>query len=505
MKDQLYTYYDNHRKWQAFYKELLEDNDATQITVTNCTSDERVITLWGTNKCAKITESNGGIEVTKMEADVGQISYEVVYNPVNDLFYVINNRTDTITVINDQAVVVGTVQLRSDPLTFFKPTNIVVNTNPNSTEYGFVAITGTTLPEFITVDLNFEIARRIALSNPPIDLAYNPVNDSYYISERISDSVIRISTASNVPTVEFAKAGIKYLGINTDNGDIYAHIEVNDGNDVFSNDIDVYNISGIRKGIIQLTTFEEDDLAFYYNSINQKMYISYLQLNTVIVIDGNTLGLDQRLNIPNPVDIEFSPIDGYVYVAHGLREVTRINENLEIVDTLQVTGFDRSFAISSKNGYLGFNNSTSKKLFIVRIEDKLFVKVSDNYEAIRQEFKHNPMIIAHMKVVATTDQRINTLQIIETSISGKQMCEPISLRGYQSPQGFGNVSEVFEMEGQIVDGRVCWRFKINPNQQVTFLIYYKQLEMYNFLPEKSRVSTGVQQSKGIPLSWLQED
>jgi hypothetical protein len=85
------------------------------------------------------------------------------------------------------------------------------------------------------------------------------------------------------------------------------------------------------------------------------------------------------------------------------------------------------------------------------------------------------------------------------------MCEPISLRGYQSPQGFGNVSEVFEMEGQIVDGRVCWRFKINPNQQVTFLIYYKQLEMYNFLPEKSRVSTGVQQSKGIPLSWLQED
>ena len=167
--------------------------------------------------------------------------------------------------------------------------------------------------------------------------------------------------------------------------------------------------------------------------------------------------------------------------------------------------FARSFAISTKNGYLAFNFPQLNKLLIVRLDQKIFVKVSDDYESIRQDFKYNPMIITHMKVVATTDARINTLQVIETSISGKETCEPISLRSYHSPQGFGNVSEVFEMEGYIIDGRVCWRFTINPNQQVTFLLYYKQLEMYNFLPDKARVSTGVEMSKGIPLSWLQED
>ncbi|WP_046756634.1 YncE family protein [Kordia jejudonensis] len=504
MRDQVYKYFNQHRKWQKFYKELLDDNDATQITVTNCTNDERTITLWGTNKCAEITNPLGGQEVTKIEADVGQRAYEVVYNPVNDLFYVINNLTDTITVINDQAQVVQTVQLRPDPLTFVNPNNIVVNTNPNSPEYGFVAVTGDAQTEFLTVDLNFDIARRIPLGRSPIDLVYNHVNDSYYISLAVRDSLVKITTIDNVAVSQFIKAGIKYLGVNTDNGDIYVHF-ISNNNGVITNDVDVYNVAGNRKGIIQVNTFAENDVAFCYNSVNQNMYISYSALNVVLAINGNTLGFEQRFNITAPVDIEYNPIDNNIYVAHGLREVTQIDESLKIVDTISVVDFARSFAISTVNGYLAFNFPPQNKLMIVRLDQKLFVKVSDNYESIRQDFKHNPMIIAHMKVVATTDQRINTLQIIETSISGKQTCEPISLRGYQSPQGFGNVSEVFEMEGQIVDGRVCWRFKINPNQQVTFLIYYKQLEMYNFLPEKSRVSTGVEQSKGIPLSWLQED
>lgn len=504
MKKEVYTYYNNHRKWQAFYKELLEDNEVTQITVTNCTNDERVVTLWGTNKCAEISNPSNGTEVTKIEADVGQVSYEVVYNPVNDLFYVINNRTDTITVVNDQAVVVQTVPLRPDPLTFVNPNNIVVNTNPNSPEYGFVGVTGTAQTEFLTVDLNFDVARRVPLGRIANDLVYNPVNDSYYASLDVRDSLVRITTSSNVAESVFIKAGIKNLGVNTDNGDIYVHSFL-DNNGVISNDVDVYNVAGVRRGIIQVNTFRENVVAFCYNAVNQMMYISYSNLNAVLVNDGNTLAFEKRLNIAFPLDIEYNPLDNQIYVAHGIREVTRIDENLEIVDTLSVVDFDRSFAISSVSGYLAFNFPQQQKLMIVRLDQKLFVKVNDNYESIRQDFKHNPMIISHMKMVATTDQRINTLQIIETSISGKQTCEPISLRGYQSPQGFGNVSEVFEMEGQIVDGRVCWRFKINPNQQVTFLIYYKQLEMYNFLPEKTRVSTGVQQSKGIPLSWLQED
>lgn len=504
MKSEVYNFYKRHRDWQQFYKELLDENEVTQITVTNCTNDERIITLWGANKCAAITNPLDGIEVTTIEANVGQASYEVVYNPVNDLFYVINNSTDTITVVNDQAVVVQTVALRPDPLTFINPNNIVVNTNPNSPEYGFVGVTGDGQNEFLTVDLNFQIVRRVSLSNSPIDLVYNPVTDSYYISEAIRDSLTKITTTSNVATSEFVKAGIKFLGVNTDNGDIYVHFIVNN-NGIFSNDVDVYNTAGVKKGSIQVASVNQNDVAFCYNSVNQKMYISYFQLNAVLVVDGNTLGLDKRLNITNPIDIEYNPIDNYVYVAHGLREITRIDTVLEIVDTVPVVDFARSFAISTKNGYLAFNYPQQNKLVIVRLDQKLFVKVSDNYESIREDFKYNPMIIAHMKVVATTDARINTLQIIETSISGKQTCEPISLRSYHSPQGFGNVSEVFEMEGYIIDGRVCWQFTINPNQQVTFLLYYKQLEMYNFLPEKSRVSTGVQQSKGIPLSWIQED
>lgn len=496
MNKQLYNWYDQHERLQLFYKELLEENEVAQITVTNCTDESREITLWGTNKCAPIANPLNGFEEEKREADLGQRSYEVVYNPVNDLFYVINNRTDTITVVNDQAVVVQTVQLRPDPLTFVNPNNIVVNTNPNSLEYGFVGVTGTAEKEFLTVDLNFTITRRIPISNEPIDLVYNPIDDAYFITESVRNSVTKITTLNDLAVNYLTIAGAKTLGVNLDNGDLFVHNTAN-------NNVEVYNTNGARRGWIERPTATENTVSFYYHKINQRMYIAYDSLNSMVVMNPITISTEEILDVGlEPIDIEFNPLDNMIYVAsQDQQKFTRINENLEIVDRISLVDFDRSFAISSKNGTIALNNSSLKKLFIYTRNPKLFVKVNDDYEQIREDFKYNPMLIKHMKVVASTDERINTLQVIESSISGKETCESISLRSYQSPQGYGNVSEVFEMEGYIIDGRVCWRFTINPNQQVTFLIYYQQLDMYNFLPEKSRISTGVQMSKGIPEAW----
>lgn len=500
MNTQLYNWYDEHERLRIFYKELLEENEVTQITITNCTDQSREITLWGTNKCAPIANPLNGEEQIKREADVGQISYEVVYNPVNDLFYVINFRTDTVTVVNDQAIVVQTVPLRADPLIPVNPNNIVVNTNPNSVEYGFVAISCTSEKEFITVDLNFTISRRIPLSNVPIDLVYNPVSDTYFLSEQTKNAVVQITTLSDQAVSFLTIAGVKTLGVNTDNGDLYVH-------NITDNNVDIYNKNGVKRGWFEQPTIHENAVSFYYHKTNQKMYITYDRLNTVLVTDTTLLQIETTLNIGNePIDIAYNPVDNYIYIANqDTQNFTRVNQNHDIVDSIFIDNFDRSFAISSKNGVIALNNSVTNKLILFSKNQKLLVKVSADYQQIREDFKYNPMLIKHVKIVASTAARINTLQIIESSVSGKEFCESISLRSYQSPQSFGNVSEVFEMDGYIIDGRVCWRFTINPNQQVTFLIYYQQLEMYNFLPEKSRISTGVKMSKGIPQAWEQEN
>ncbi|EDP96534.1 YncE family protein [Kordia algicida OT-1] len=499
MSKQLYNWYDRNERLRSFYKELLEENQVAQITVTNCSAQQREITLWGANKCAPIADPLYGSEQVKLEADVDRDSYEVIYNPVNDLFYVINYRDDTITVVDDQAQVVQTIALHTDVILTVNPISMVVNTNPNSAEYGCVAIVGTSGKEFIVVDLTFTVLRRIQLVNEPYDLGYDPVLDCYYISEPFRNLILKITTLDDQIIEHLTIEGLRNIGINTDNGDLYVHNVVN-------NDVEVYNTAGNKRGWFERVTTNENHVSFYYHPISKYMYIGYDTLNSVLVADGQTLAVQTTLNTgSSPIDIHYNPQDTYIYVANQTdQDFTRIDEDLQVVDTLAIVAFDRSFAISSKNGAIALNNSTLQQLFIYTRVSKLLVKVNQDYEQIRQDFKYNPMIITHMKVVASTNQRINTLQIIETSISGKQLCEPISLGGYHSPQGFGNVSEVFEMEGQIVDGRVCWRFKINPDQQVTFLIYYKQLEMYNFLPEKSSVSTGVAQSKGIPKAWKKE-
>ncbi|EDP94670.1 hypothetical protein KAOT1_00300 [Kordia algicida OT-1] len=496
MNKQLDNWYDQHERLRLFYKELLEENEVAQITVTNCSDVSREITLWGTNKCAPIANPLHGFEEILKEADLVLATSEVVYNPVNDLFYVLSSRDDSLIIVNDQAVVLQTISLRINELPLVNPNNIVVNTNPNSIEYGYVGITGIREKEFFTVDLNFNISRRISLANDPIDLVYNPVDDAYYITESVRDSVTKITAFDNTVIDYLTIAGVKTLGVNTDNGDLYIH-------NISNNNVDVYNSNGVRKGWIERATANENKASFYYHTINQKMYIAYDSLNSLIVVDTTTLATEKILNTAlEPIDIEFNPLNNLMYVAsQDEQKFTRIDADLEVVDHIPLVSFDRSFAISSKNGTIALNNATLRKLFVYTRNSKLLVKVSDDYLQIREDFKYNPMLISHVKVVASTSARINTLQIIESSISGKQTCESISLRSYQSPQGFGNVAEVFEMEGYIIDGRVCWRFTIHPNQQVTFLIYYQQLEMYNFLPEKARISTGVQMSKGIPEAW----
>lgn len=498
MNKQRYNWFDKNAKMRAFYKQLLEQNQVAQITVTNCSDQQREVTLWGANKCAPIANPLYGSDFVLRQAAVGQIPCEVVYNPVNDLFYVINNGTDTITIVNDQAEVIRTARLRNIPNIPINPNGIVVNTNVNSPEYGYVAIISETSTELIIVGLDFLVKRRIDLNTVPKDIIYNPIGDQYYITSFVSGAVYRISTGNDFIEYYLAINGVQNLGVNSDTGDLYF-------SQTATNTIEVYDTNRVRIGGFGLGI--ASDVSFFYHSLNSKLYVSFEKENKLLVINTQTNMSVASLNVGNlPMTIGYNKNDTYIYVANEIDQTfTRINENFEIVDTIGIASFNKSFAVSSKNGYFALNDAPNEKLIIYSGQRKPLVKITEDYQEIREDFKYNPILITHMKVVASTKDRIHTLQLIESSISGMETCESISLGSYQSPQGFGNVSEVFEMEGNIIDGRVCWRFKINPNQQVTFLIYYKQLEMYSFLPEKSRVSIGVQMSKGIPKGWGKED
>ena len=234
------------------------------------------------------------------------------------------------------------------------------------------------------------------------------------------------------------------------------------------------------------------------------MYMVLNNSNSVSVLDTVRFGVITKLSVgKDPVAIVYNPHNGLMYIGNrGDQTLSRINSKHQVIDTIKTESFGLGLAISSKDEIIGVSNSADDTVSISGLQSGPTVTVNEEYYEDREDFQHNPAMVGHVKLVASGEDRINALQIIEKSVTGTEICKTISLSNSQSPQNFANVSEVFDFDNNLIDGHVTWCFKINPLQQVSFLIYYNQIEMYNMLPEKSRISTGVQMSKGIPVSWL---
>ncbi|WP_407264864.1 YncE family protein [Tenacibaculum maritimum] len=524
MRRAKYNWFDKQAAVRNYYQQLQENNDVTQITVTNHTDDIRKVCLWGAISCVPLTdplflESSGTSTIT-----VGKHPQELVYNPANDLFYVINQLSDSVSVINTSGAIVTTIDLcvteeitqngggngvgkriiSSDnritrnqtklPGTI-SPSALAVNTRIDSLGYGTIAVACSVSDEVVFINTNNTIERRDTTGTRPIDIVYNPVDDCYYTTNLVSGTISKICInrrVNNLPMIE----GARTIGVNTDNGDLYIH-NLKDGA------INIYDVQGSLKGSVG--SVRSEIVSFLFHPIAKKMYMVLNNSNSVSVLDTSSFRAITKINVGNdPVAISYNVNDGLMYVGNRKDQTfTRIDAKHQVVDTIKTESFGVGLAISTKEDIIAVSNSADDTVTITGIKGGPTVTVNEEYYEYREDFQHNPTLISHVKIVASGEDRINALQLIEKSVAGKETCQTLSLSNHQSPQNFGNISEVFDIDGDIIDGHSIWCFKINPKQVVTFLIYHKQFEMYSMLPDKSRISTGVQMSEGIPASWLE--
>lgn len=522
MRRAKYNWFDKQAAVRNYYQQLQENNDVTQITVTNHTDDIRKVCLWGAISCVPLTdpmfiESTGTSTVT-----VEKHPQKLVYNPANDLFYVANQLSDSVSVINTSGKIVTTINLcvtqdltengggngvakriTSTPNEPAKnviklpgtisPSALVVNTKIDSLGYGTIAVACSVSDEVVFINTNNTIERRDNTGTRPIDIVYNPIDDCYYTTNLVSGTISKICInrrVNNLPSIESARA----IGVNTNNGDLYIH-NLKDGA------INIYDVQGNQKGSIGRVV--ADIVSFAFHPINKMMYVGLNNSDIVLVVDPVTFRSIRKISSGKElVALAYNPHNGLMYAGNrGSQTFTRIDSNNQVVDTIKTESFGIGLAISTKEDIIAVSNSANNTVTISGIKGGPTVTVNEEYYEYREDFQHNPTLISHVKIVASGDDRINALQLIEKAVTGKETCQTLSLSNHQSPQNFGNISEVFDIDGDIIDGHSIWCFKINPKQVVTFLIYHKQFEMYSMLPDKSRISTGVQMSKGIPASW----
>ncbi|WP_170179741.1 YncE family protein [Flavivirga rizhaonensis] len=489
---------DNSENLNDYYKILQNDFDVTQVTVKNSSNEERTIKLWNASTNEPITEEfPTDIDVTQFEknsVEVGVHPQGVISNPANGFIYVANQLSDSVSVLDINGNTITTIQLDAIDLPgSTSPVAITVNTIQSSSNYGLIYVVGSVSNTVTIIGLNHEIVTVINVGIRPLDIAFNPINEYIYVANFLSDTISVIDINGIIVDSILPVSKPVNMAINYENGDVFI---INSGND----SVGVFNKDHVL--IIQLNYgFKLGSIV--YHPITKNMYASALIFGTILVINPYDFQ-DESINVGNqPYGITYNAKSQLLYVGNRADETySIINSENVVIDTLNYSDINIGLASHTTENFI-FNTDTSKNLLhLIGFRYETNISVNEEYYESQENFQHNPAILKHLKVIASGEERFKVLQLLDASISGKQSCKSLSFGNYHNPKNFDNISEVFDIEGVVIDRKHGWCFKIASNQTISLLLYYKQFEMYNLLPEKSRKSFGVKMSKGIPKSWL---
>ncbi len=492
MSKATYNWFDKQASLKRFYKQLQQDNEVVQVTVTNHTRDIRKVSLWGANTETKLTEDESFKNSFDTIIETEQNPMDVIYNTASNRYYILNEGADAMTIVSTEGIIEKLIDLNTNSNVDIKgPVKLSYNSNQSHPNYGDIAIACKRADQVLILNHSGEVKEVVNTGVEPVDIVYNTYNNRFYVANSKSDYVTMIDQSYQSYQLNGFRAPIS-LGFNSANADLLVY-------DTGTSEIHLISESGAFKNKIEgiLTDVISIDFSVELNLF----YVSSFQTNEIHVINAETLEIQRKFTgVPKPLKLRFQKDVKVIRVIDNTTNaLITLDTNLNVIGNESLSGFD-TFLLDGPSTV--FLNSTNNQIKIRGTIQSPTVTVNEEYYEDRQDFQYNPAMVGHVKLVASGEDRINALQIMEKSVTGTEICKTISLSNSQSPQNFANVSEIFDFNGNLIDGHVTWCFKINPLQQATFLIYYQQIEMYNLLPEKSRISTGVQMSKGIPVSWL---
>ena len=478
-------------------KDLANDYEVTQVIINNNTAIDQSVNLWGSN--AEVMANSIAGEEENFTTRVGVQPQNAIYNPANNLFYVVNQLSDSVCVVTSNSELVATIRLNTSLfLGIVSPVDLSVNTNTESPKYGYVYVIGSVSDTIYEITTAHEISNTYPTEKRPISIVFNAVNNSFYVANLASGSLTKLSFVAEGDTEILGNtingfADPKVIGIHQGNGTIYVFngasqsITVLDTSDqVLKSEIDVGTTEG----------------SFAYHIENAQIYFSQSALDTVIAFDPLSLEVSAVISVGNaPNRLAYHTTRALLYVANQLdQNYSLIGVENEVVDTIELVNFSNGLAISTIEDTVLSTHIPSASLFMRRANSPA-ITFNKDYMEYREDFQHNPALLKHVRVINSGDQKLNVLEHIRRTISGKEERRTYSFRNYESPQHFNRTSEITDLKDKIIDGNNSWNLNVPAGQRLTVLFYHKQLETYDLLPETARKSIGVEMSKGIPKQW----
>jgi YVTN family beta-propeller protein len=453
---------------EALNRKLRKSHDAIQVAITNSSTKERQITLWGTNTPVSVPLQED-VEDLKQgnEIPLGIHPQGVICNPFNSLVYAADQLSNTVTVCTPEGAIVKTISL--EPTGFpgiCSPVDFAAHTISGKLAFGKVYVVCSVANTVITLNTNLELSAIVTVGTRPVAITFNPINELVYIANLASNNVSVLDTNTGLVILTIP-VGVhpSALLVNPNNGDVYVANRASNSVMVYDkNNIYVTTINGLNVPI-----------ALFWHPVQMQVYVTLENANEIVRLDPVTHEVLNPIALPNRHrTIALHPGNGFLYVTgNGTITVLDILGNVKAV--ISASGINIGFIIHPDN-YTLFWTSTTASVLKAASVSKESSFISTDYDGLNtqlNEFRNHPPTISHVKIIVSGSKPLSNLIVREFSISGKQKDTPISISSYRSPQHFLNVFEVDAFRQTTIDGFTQWIFAMPALTSATLLIYYK--------------------------------
>jgi len=456
---------------ERYYRYLSKTYKRVQFVVSNTTDSPQEVRLWGANSSISLTASNrfNNQFNTTQRVTVGNYPQGIVYNPATDLFYVADQLSDSISVLDANGNGIETIPLAliAAPAGSYSPIRLAVNTQVNSIGYGMIYVVNSVRDSISVIDRDHMVIDELFTGKRPIDIGYNPVDDQMYVVTLTEPTLFVIDSSTRLVERRTLE-GIPFsLGIDLNTGHIAVNIPELES-------VYLYDIDHQRRAIFDQIGLPIVDWA--YHPLNGKLYGVVQQSPSLLILDTIDTS-QQRIAVEGvPSSIAYSEAEGLLYIGEIKDgQILRLNQEDIFTTPFPVSDFETGIAIHPQNGTVLLSQATQNAVTVVRVQ-KAAVTIVENYQEYREEFRSFPALVKHLKIVSS-GQLLSNLFLEDQSITGQGFSRSINISNHSNPRNFLSVAEVFDIDRTLIDGRHQWRFIISPQTRITLLLYYKQLEI----------------------------
>lgn len=465
------------------FSDLYRDFPKTQITIQNKSAEEKEVVLWGANQNISVSApAPGDVQdhtiIAQISIPTGVHPQGIVVNPANQLVYVANQLSGSLTVLDGNNQVVKVIQLQPSFPGFASPVALTVNSKSSSSKYGYVYVVCSVANVLAVIDLSLNVVAYVPVGIRPVAATFNPVNLKVYVANLVSDNLSVIDAEALSETIlSPLPTGQDPIGVGVDpvNGDIYVANSL-------ANSITVYDSTDTLAATIPAVG--QYPVSITYNAANDTMYAVATNNNFVYQIERATHSIVGIIEAGSkPYNTFFDSYNGFLYVQNRADNTfTIIRPDNSKVDGLSFGEQNIGGAFNSFNKTIYVSDTSNNTITAIGyLPVSSTISINSDYAEMREDLQSNPAVIQHAKFVVTGLERLNSFRVNKFTPTGSIKSKPISFELYASPQSKLNVAEVIELAGTVIDGKMNWRFKLPGLHTVSILVWYRQFEVRDLL------------------------